>query len=282
MRWVLLAGAVLAVGLFVLMASGGGGGEPDVEDLELGQRAAFAPPEQLIVSIHRRYPHQRDAFTQGLLWHDGQIFESTGLRRQSTLRTVTLETGEVQRRRDIDPEYFAEGLARVDDRLVQLTWEAGRALVWSVDDFAYQRAYRYSGEGWGLCFDGEQLVMSDGTSMLTFRNPETFRIERRLEVRRGETPVDNLNELECVDGAVWANVWLTDDIVRIDPATGRVTGLVDASGLLTRDDRFGADVLNGIAYVPERDRFLITGKRWPWLFEVSFVPEDEGGADTQD
>lgn len=233
-------------------------------------------PERLRVTVHERYPHDTEAFTQGLLWHDGYLYESTGLRGESSLRHVDLESGRVLQLRSNEDRLFAEGLARVGDELYQLTWQAGEAHVWTVNDFEHLRTLRYDGEGWGLCYDGEHLVMSDGSDRLAFRTPAGFEIDHVVRVRDEDGPVRHLNELECVDGAVWANVWQTDRIVRIDPVSGRVTATVDASGLLSQVERWEADVLNGIAWVPERERFLITGKHWPWMFEVEFVPIEDG------
>ncbi|MGE0785514.1 MAG: glutaminyl-peptide cyclotransferase [Sandaracinaceae bacterium] len=235
------------------------------------------PPaaEALRVNVLERFPHDPEAFTQGLLWHDDNLFESTGLRGESSLRHVDLESGRVLQIRENDPALFAEGLARVGSELFQLTWQAGEVHVWSVDNFDHRRMMRYEGEGWGLCYDGRHLVMSDGSDRLAFRDPVTFEIDHVVRVRDGDGPVRNLNELECVDGTVWSNVWQTNRIVRIDPVSGRVTGDVDARGLLTPAERRGADVLNGIAWVPERQHFLITGKRWPWMFEVTFEPAAE-------
>ncbi len=231
-----------------------------------------APVERLRVRVIERYPHQRDAFTQGLVWHDGVLYESTGLEGHSSLRLVELESGEVLRRRDEEPDLFGEGLALAGDLLYQVTWHNGRALVFRRDDFVPVQEFSYQGEGWGLCHDGTSLVMSDGSDQLVFRDPATFAARRALRVTLEDNPVTRLNELECAAGAVWANVWQTDAIVRIDPRDGRVTAVVDASGLLTADERGAADVLNGIAWMPESGHFLVTGKYWPWLFEVAFDP----------
>ncbi|MCA9604113.1 MAG: glutaminyl-peptide cyclotransferase [Myxococcales bacterium] len=254
------------------MVDGDAPADPGLEGVPLD-----GPPpatEALRVHVIRRYPHATDAFTQGLLWHQGHLFESTGLRGESSLREVVLESGEVLRRRSVERRLFAEGLARVDDRLIQLTWQSGEAHVWSVEGFEHRSTFQYDGEGWGLCYDGEHLVMSDGSERLTFRDPETFRVDHVVRVRDESGFVDQLNELECVDGVVWANVWQTDRIVRVDARTGRVTGSVDASGLLELGERLDADVLNGIAWIPEREHFVITGKLWPWMFEVEFVPAE--------
>ncbi len=243
-----------------------GEGRPRGASLRAGSGVA-----RLRVQVLDRRPHDREAFTQGLLWHGGKLYESTGLRRRSSLRRVDLASGKVLQRKDLEPRFFGEGLAWARGELVQLTWTSGKALRWDPADFRLLGTFDYAGEGWGLCFDGQQLVMSDGSAWLTFRDPATFRPLRRVRVTLSGRPVRRLNELECVEGSVYANVWTTDRIVRIDPDSGRVTALVDASGLLGEQERRGADVLNGIAWVPETERFLLTGKNWPWLFEVRFV-----------
>lgn len=227
-------------------------------------------PERLRVEVLSTRPHDAQAYTQGLLWHGGRLYESTGNYGSSSLREVDPETGEVRRSLPVPPQYFAEGLARVDDRLIQLTWREGVAFVYSLATFEERGQLPYSGEGWGLCHDGRRLVMSDGSDRLTFRDPATFESQGAVNVTLAGQPVFNLNELECVDGAVWANVWQTDEIVRIDPAGGQVTAVIDASGLLAPEERRSADVLNGIAWVPETKTFLITGKFWPKMFEVRF------------
>jgi glutaminyl-peptide cyclotransferase len=168
--------------------------------------------------------------------------------------------------------YFAEGLARQGHRLVQLTYREQIALIYAIGDFEPLGQFSYSGQGWGLCYDGEHFIMSNGSATLTVRDPATFEVIDRILVTQDETPVHRLNELECVEDSVYANVYLTNRIVRIEKETGKVTAVIDASGLLTLTERLGADVLNGIAYDPEKDSFLITGKLWPKLFEVRFVP----------
>ena len=187
------------------------------------------------------------------------------------MRRLDPQTGEVHQRIDIAPQYFGEGLALVDEHLIMLTWRADRAFTYDRDSFEALDTFRYQGEGWGLCLDGNRLVMSDGTDRLTFRDPVTFEPigEQRVQLR-GE-PLYKLNELECVDGAVYANVWEEDFLVRIDPDTGFVTDYIDAAGLLQGDDLIGSEVLNGIAYDPEAETFYITGKWWPKMFEVRFV-----------
>ncbi len=227
-------------------------------------------PDSLRVRVLEEHPHQENAFTQGLLVDGERIFESTGLHGESTLREVTLD-GEVQRSIDIPRRFFAEGLAQVGDRLIQLTWRSNKAFVYRQDDFEKIGEFDYEGEGWGLCYDGESLAMSDGSPTIRFRDPETFEVRREITVTRAGRPQRNLNELECVDGDIYANIWMTNEIVRISPRTGAVTAVIDASGLLTASEARGADVLNGIAWHPARRRFLITGKHWPRLFEVEFV-----------
>ena len=228
--------------------------------------------ERLTVEVLATYPHDPTAFTQGLELHDGLLYEGTGLEGRSELRTVRFETGEVTARVSLPDDVFGEGVTIVGDRVWQLTWQSGIAFHRDLASLAELRRVTYDGEGWGICYDGTQLVMSDGSAELTFRDPESFEPTGSVAVTLDGEPLPMLNELECVAGRVWANVWQTDQIVRIDPATGVVEALVDASGLLSDEDRIGADVLNGIAAVDAGDTFLITGKWWPKLFEVRFVP----------
>ncbi|HET9211969.1 MAG TPA: glutaminyl-peptide cyclotransferase [Thermoanaerobaculia bacterium] len=229
-------------------------------------------PERLKVKVLSTRPHDPGAFTQGLVLDGDTLFESTGLNGKSSLREVDPQTGKVKRRLDIPYEYFAEGLALAGDRLIQLTWREEKAFVYTRADFKEVGEFRYDGEGWGLCYDGTRLVMSDGSDRLTFRDPKTFAVQSILSVTLSGQPARELNELECVDGLVYANVWQTDEILRIDPRDGRVTGVIDASGLLTPEERQKTDVLNGIAWNPKTKTFLITGKLWPKMFEVQFVP----------
>jgi glutaminyl-peptide cyclotransferase len=264
------AAASLALGLAVALHPGTEAVAERVEVRADGlERLATTVPATLDFEVVARHPHDPDAFTQGLLFHDGRLFESTGLEGRSTLREVELTTGRVLRQVELSPREFGEGLARVDDRLVQITWQNQIAHVWDLESFERLAQHRYSGEGWGLCYDGNSLVMSDGTSALSFRDPNTFDVRRSVRVTKLGRPVRLLNELECVDGVVFANVWQTDEILRIDPSSGRVTGVLRAGGLLSPAERQGTDVLNGIAYVPETGRFLITGKLWPAIFEIA-------------
>jgi len=234
--------------------------------------AASQHPELLKAKVLATFPHDPKAFTQGLVWYAGKLYESTGQYGSSSLREVAPKTGEVLRYLPLEPRYFGEGLALAGDRLIQLTWQEGTAFAYSRDGFAPRGTFGYSGEGWGLCYDGQRLVMSDGSDRLTFRDAQTFAPQGGVNVTLEGKPLLDLNELECVDGAVYANLWRRDEIVRLDPASGRVTAVVAAAGLLADADRPGTDVLNGIAYDPETKTFLITGKLWPKLFEVVFVP----------
>lgn len=217
--------------------------------------------------VVRAYPHDSDAFTQGLLFRDGFLYESTGRNGQSSLRRVALETGTVVQRIAVDRRYFAEGLAAWGPTLLQLTWETGVGFVYDRASFRLLRTFTYSGEGWGLTDDGKQLVMSDGTPTLRFLDPGTLAVTRRLTVREGNTPVDDLNELEVVQGLIYANVWLTERIAVIAPDDGHVVAWLDLSKLVPKVASADA-VLNGIAYDAARDRLFITGKLWPQLFEI--------------
>lgn len=218
--------------------------------------------------VVRSFPHDRGAYTQGLVFSDGVFYESTGLYGQSTLRKVRPETGEVLQVRPLDKRYFGEGLALVGQELMQLTWEAETGFVYDLATFAPKRKFHYRGEGWGLAYDGKRLVMSDGSAALRFLDPATFREIGRVTVRDAGGPIDQLNELEIVKGEIFANVYQTNRIARIAPATGQVTGWIDLTGLLSARDAVGAEVLNGIAYDAAGDRLFVTGKLWPKVFEI--------------
>lgn len=229
-------------------------------------------PAELRVSIVARYSHDADAFTQGLLWHGGRLYETTGQYGRSRLRRWNLETGEIEREIPLEPDLFGEGLALVGEgsgaELIWLTWKAGRALRFDLDDFARLGEFSYEGEGWGLALCNGELYRSDGTSTLWRHDPKTFAVRGRFQVARDGVPVEFLNELECTPRGILANVWQRDEIVRIDARSGRVTATINARGLLRPDERLHQAVLNGIAYRPETDTVLLTGKYWPWLFEV--------------
>ena len=219
------------------------------------------------------YPHDPEAFTQGLLFRDGFLFESTGVNGRSTVRKVRLETGEVIQEGKIDSDYFAEGLTDWEENLVQLTWHAGIGFVYDLQTFSLQRTFRYSGEGWGLAHDEGRLIMSDGTATLRFLNPETLVETGRLRVTEAGAPLANLNELEVVRSEIFANIWQSDQIVIIDAQDGEVTSRINLQGLLTSSDRSrSVGVLNGIAYDSVNARLFITGKLWPKLFEIRLQP----------
>jgi glutamine cyclotransferase len=239
---------------------------------EASRPIAAPEVEALRVRVLRKYPHARDAFTQGLIWHDGVMYESTGQYGKSSLRRVRLEDGKVLAQRKLDPNLFGEGLARVGEQLIQLTWRSGLALVSDLATLEQRRTLPYRGEGWGLCYDGTALVMSDGSSILEFRDPKSMALLREVSVMKNGSPVPRINELECVGSEIYANVWRRNEILRIDAKTGRVTATIDASSLLTLFESVRADVLNGIAYKPDSKTFLMTGKLWPQLFEVELVP----------
>lgn len=220
------------------------------------------------------YPHDPRAYTQGLLVVDGVMYESTGQRGESGVRVVDLTTGEVLKKRPISSQLFGEGLASVGGLLIQLTWTSGQALVFQRKGLVPAGyAYRYEGEGWGLTAMGDELVMSDGSDQLRILDPKGMKEKRRIRVTAGGVPVDQLNELEYIDGEIWANVWKSDRVARIDPATGDVVAWVDFSGLLGRRRVRSPleDVLNGIAHDAGSGKIYVTGKRWPALFEVRVV-----------
>ena len=214
------------------------------------------------------YPHDREAFTQGLVYRDGVLYESTGLNGRSTLRKVQLETGQVLQQARVDNRYFAEGLTDWGNRLIQLTWETNVGFVYDLATFKQVRTFSYTGEGWGITHDGKRLILSDGTPTLRFLDPESFAVTGQIQVREGATLVEDLNELEFVEGEIYANVWTTERIAIIAPATGQVTGWINLAGIMPRGATSGDAVLNGIAYDAARRRLFVTGKLWPRLFEI--------------
>ncbi len=213
-------------------------------------------------------PHDHGAFTQGLVFRNGEFLESTGLNGRSSLRDVEIATGRVLKQVPVAREYFAEGLAVVGDKAFQLTWQSNKCFVYDADTFRKEGEFTYEGEGWGLATDGKELILSDGTNHIRFIDPANFKVLRTIEVTADGKPVVNLNELEWIKGEIFANIWQTSQIVRIDPATGHVRGVIEFDGLLAPQDRPGADVLNGIAYDAATDRLFVTGKLWPKIFEV--------------
>jgi glutamine cyclotransferase len=222
-------------------------------------------------TVQHVYPHDPDAFTQGLQYLDGVLYEGTGLNGRSSIRKVTLETGEVIQRRAVPPEHFGEGITVWKSQIFELTWQSHVAFVYDKTSFEPRQRFSYVGEGWGLTTDGTNLIMSDGSDELRVIDPATFAERRRIRVTAAGSPVRNLNELEYVKGEIFANIWMTDYVARIAPATGKVTGYVDLRGLLTPFERARTDVLNGIAYDEARDRLFVTGKLWPKLFEIRVI-----------
>lgn len=235
--------------------------------------AHLPAPLRFTYRIVNVFPHDPDAFTQGLVFDRDFLYESTGLNGKSTLRKVEVETGKVLQSVSLPTQFFGEGLTLYQGRLIQLTWRSEVGFVYELESFRKIREFGYKGEGWGLTHDGTLLIMSDGSAKLGFRDPETFAEIRRIEVQDGGDPVLFLNELEYINGEIFANIWQQDSIARISPATGRVLGWIDLSELR---DALGpvrrVDVLNGIAYDKERNRLFVTGKLWPKLFELELVP----------
>jgi len=253
------------------LAAAGGGAAAAFDGMST-QRAA-AP--LFGYEVVRVYPHDPQAFTQGLVYADGGYFyEGTGLNGRSSIRRVRLENGEVLKIQPIDQQYFGEGIAVWGDSLFELTWKHGIGFIYDRQSFERKGTFSYDGEGWGLTTDGSRIIMSDGTAFLRFLDPATRKETGRIQVRDQAMPIERLNELEVVKGEILANVWQTDRIARISPKTGAVTGWIDLHGLLDpRDAAQGADVLNGIAYDAAGDRLFVTGKLWPKLFEIRIVPK---------
>jgi glutaminyl-peptide cyclotransferase len=233
-------------------------------------RSASAAPPEYTFTVVRVFPHDTSAYTQGLVYRDGFLYEGTGRTGHSSLRKVRLETGEVMQRVDLNSEYFGEGIAILNDKVLQLTWKEETGFVYDLNNFHLLRKFSYRGEGWGLATDGHQLFLSDGTSEIRVLDAETFHEKRRIKVHDGPAAVDQLNELEVVDGQIFANVWHTNRIARISPRTGDIVGWIDLTGLLSSVYRLDPEaVLNGIAYDPMRKRLFVTGKLWPSVFEIT-------------
>ncbi len=267
---------VVLLGAFGFVATAGAFGACGNKDAPAASAAAAAADSTqpartptYSVEIVNTFPHDRGAFTEGLFFHQGRLFESTGEVGTSNIREVELATGRVLRKLDIGDPYFGEGTIIVDDKLYQLTWKNGKAFIYDWKTFAPKGEFTYEGEGWALTTDGKSLIMSNGSSVIAWRDPKTFKIEKTLEVNEHGTPVKALNELEWIKGELWANVWQSDQIARIDPNTGNVIGWVDLAGILPAIDRDGnEDVLNGIAYDAAKDRIFVTGKKWSKMFEI--------------
>ena len=218
------------------------------------------------------YPHDRNAFTQGLVVDNGDFIEGTGLYQRSSLRRVSIETGDIVQYHELPSHFFGEGITIYDDRIIQLTWRSNVGFVYDKESFELLREFNYPTEGWGITFDGIHLIMSDGTTTLYFLHPETFEEQKQMEVHDNNGAVDRLNELEYVDGEIYANVFQTNRIAKINPKTGKVVGWIDLTGILSREDRRSpVDVLNGIAFDAKNNRLFVTGKLWPKLFEIELI-----------
>jgi glutamine cyclotransferase len=238
----------------------------------LGNTPVDREPVHYTYTVVNVYPHDEAAFTQGLVFEGGFLYEGTGLYGQSTLRRVELETGNVAQLHSLPDSLFGEGITIFEDRIVQLTWKSGKGFVYDRGSFDLLQQFEYSTEGWGITHDGSRLIMSDGTATLYFLDPETLQITGQVEVR-DEEPVDELNELEYINGRVYANIWKKDQIAIINPETGNVTGWIDLSGI-NDSEKTSENVLNGIAYDQNGDRLFVTGKRWSQLFEIELVPAE--------
>ncbi len=264
--------------LFVGAVSCGGRGVSHSSDAATEEVVAPAPriveaPVEYTYKVVNVYPHSTEAYTQGLLWHDGKLYEGTGQHGESCLRITELN-GKELRSMPLERQFFGEGIVLLNDKIYQLTWTSGQAFVYDAETFRTTAIFRYQGEGWGLTTDGKSLYMSDGTDKIFVRNPDNFRVERTINVATNRGPVQHVNEMEWIDGKIWANVYLTDSILIINPENGNVEGIVDMSGLQSAEDKtVRTDVLNGIAYDPATGRIFVTGKYWNKLYEIEIHPK---------
>lgn len=277
------AGTLALLLFLTLPACGDGGGAANISTKATPANAASnAPPQANVKStpspeeipvytyeVVASYPHDAKAYTQGLVIHDGTLYESTGQYGESSLRKVELKKGKVKKKIDVPGQYFAEGMTILNGKIYQLTWQQGKGFIYDLKDFKLEGEFAYDGEGWGLTNDGHSLILSDGTNQLRFIDPATFRVLRTLSILHNNVPLTELNELEYIHGEIYANVWKTDRIVRLDPQTGRILAWIDLAGLRPDETlRSSENVLNGIAYDTESDRLYVTGKRWPKVFEI--------------
>jgi len=240
----------------------------------LNQEPAGAAPARYTYKVVKAYHHDPKAFTQGLVFDNGFLYESTGQYGESSLRRVELDTGRVLQMHELSGDLFGEGITIFGSKIIQLTWVAQRGFVYNKSSFALLQNFRYSTQGWGITTDGSRLIMSDGTANLYFLDPKTFRPLGQIEVRTGASPVKRLNELEYINGEIYANVWMTDRIAIINPHTGQITGWIDLTGIYTPETRNSDNVLNGIAYDIKGDRLFVTGKRWSQLFQIKLIPAE--------
>ena len=268
---------LLFVGVGCQPQSASNGGSPPATSTAAARPSAtpVATPEAPTLytfEVVNSWPHDKKAFTQGLIFHDGNLLESTGQYGESTLRRVELKSGKVKKKIDVGKQFFAEGLTLLKGKLYQLTWQEHKAFVYDAASFNREKEFYLDGDGWGLTHDGESLILSDGSDQLRFIDPETFKVKRTIKVSDRGKPIRELNELEYVKGEIFANVWHDDRIARIDPRDGRVVGWIDLKGLLPANQLTdGEAVLNGIAYDEAGDRLFVTGKLWPKLFEIRVV-----------
>lgn len=269
------ASAVILFGTVAFVSTAGAfgacGGDRSAANTASGDTttAVSARTPTYSFEVVQSYPHDPKAFTQGLVWHEDRLFESTGQVGQSNIREVELNSGRVIRQQDLEAPHFGEGIVLFGDKLYEITWTSGKAFVYDWKTFRRTGEFTYEGEGWGLTTDGSAIIMSNGTSSVVWRDPVTFAVQKTITVSDHGTPVSQLNELEWVKGEIWANIWQSEQIARIDPATGNVTGWIDLAGILPSIDRTGSeDVMNGIAYDAVRDRLFVTGKLWPKLYEI--------------
>ncbi len=234
---------------------------------------ADAQVKNYTLEVIAEYPHDTDAYTQGLFFHEGQMYESTGVNGKSTFRKVNFETGEVLERMNFDKKYFVEGSVIFGDNLYILTWDTKIAFIYDAETLKYKSSWRYPREGWGITTDGKQLIASDGTANLYFMD-KNFALDRRVIVKYEDRPIRYLNELEYIDGKIWANVYTSDEIVIINPKDGRIEGIINCAGLLPKELYTSTtDVLNGIAYNEKTGKIYLTGKNWPKLYEIKLVEE---------
>jgi glutamine cyclotransferase len=239
----------------------------------LSDNPAESLPQHYTYNIVNEYSHDETAFTQGLVFEDGILYEGTGLYGQSTLRRVDLETGTVTQVYNLSDQFFGEGITIFGDKIIQLTWQSGKGFVYDKNSFELLQEFEYTTQGWGITYNGNELIMSDGTAALYFLNPETFQTIGQVEVHDEETVV-LLNELEYIRGSVYANIWKEDKIAIIDPQTGQVTGWIDLIGINNSENQNTGSVLNGIAYDHNGDRLFVTGKRWSKIYEIDLVPAE--------
>ena len=261
--------AITAMSVTTIAAACSSDKVPPADTATVAAVATGARTPTYSYEIVATYPHDTGAYTEGLLWHEGRLFESTGQPGESNIREVDLKTGRVLRKHDIDAKYFGEGIIIFGDKMFELTWKDQIGFIYDWKTFKQVSAFHYEGQGWALTTDGQSFIMSNGSSVLAFRDPATFKVTSAITVTDHDVPVEKLNELEWIKGEIWANVWESDQIARIDPTNGHVLGWIDLKGILAPADRRGKeDVLNGIAYDDKNDRIFVTGKYWSKLFEI--------------